>query len=57
MNTHQRPPSEESLMILAALRTAVTKDLDKKKKLGQYAVFWENGEIVFKRFDEDKKTS
>ena len=57
MNTHQRPPSEESLMILTALRTAVTKDLDKKKKLGQYAVFWENGEIVFKRFDEDKKTS
>ena len=29
--------------MLKALQTAVTNSLDKKQKLGQYAVIWQNG--------------
>jgi hypothetical protein len=32
--------------MLDALRKAVTKALDRKKRLGQYAVVWENGKPV-----------
>lgn len=39
-------PSPETQAILNALQTAVTKCLDKKKKLGQYAVIWQDGRPV-----------
>ena len=32
---------------LASLQRAVTRALDRKRRLGQYAVFWENGRVVF----------
>ena len=32
---------------LAALQRAVTRALDRKRRLGQYAVFWEDGRVVF----------
>ena len=32
---------------LEALQRAVTKALDRKRRLGQYAVFWEDDRIVF----------
>ena len=32
---------------LAALQRAVTRALDRKRRLGQYAVFWEDGRIIF----------
>ncbi|ROT44306.1 hypothetical protein [Pusillimonas sp. NJUB218] len=38
--------SPETQAILNALQTAVTKCLDKKKKLGQYAVIWQDGRPV-----------
>ena len=31
---------------LAALQRAVTKALDRKRRLGQYAVLWENDRMV-----------
>ena len=34
---------------LEALQRAVTKALDRKRRLGQYAVFWEDDRIVFRR--------
>jgi hypothetical protein len=37
------PPSPESIAMLKALRDAVAKDLDRKKRLGQYAVIWQDG--------------
>jgi hypothetical protein len=37
------PPSSEAQAMLQALRDAVTKNLDRKQKLGQYAVIWQNG--------------
>ena len=32
---------------LAALQRAVTRVLDRKRRLGQYAVFWEDGRVIF----------
>jgi hypothetical protein len=41
------PPSPESIVVLNALRTAVAKELDKKKRLGHYYVSWQNDRVVF----------
>lgn len=38
--------------ILQALNKSVNAALDKKKRLGQYAVVWEKGEIAY-LFNED----
>ena len=46
MNLSKHPPSEKSQQTLDALKQAVAKALEKKKRLGQYAVFWENGKPV-----------
>jgi hypothetical protein len=40
------PPSPESIVVLNALRSAVAKELDRKKRLGHYYVSWENDRIV-----------
>ena len=32
---------------LAALQRAVSRALDRKRRLGQYAVFWQDGRVVF----------
>jgi tellurite resistance protein len=49
---YHRPPSKDALIALAALQSAATKALDKKQKLGHYAVFWKNGEVTLKHFDK-----
>ena len=38
------PPSPEALAMLKVLQTAVTKALERKQKLGQYAVIWRDGQ-------------
>jgi hypothetical protein len=43
----EETPSEESLQILACLKTAVTKALERKQRLGEYAVVWEKGQPAF----------
>jgi hypothetical protein len=40
------PPSAQAKTMLQALQNAVTKSLEKKQKLGQYAVVWQNGRPV-----------
>lgn len=40
------PASPESQMMLEALRAAVTKNLDRKRKLGEYVVVWQDGKPV-----------
>lgn len=40
-------PSEEGLFMLESLRRAVEKALDKKARLGQYAVVWKDGSPHF----------
>ena len=47
MNITYNPPSARSLEILKALREAVAKELEKKRRLGHYAVFWSNGQNIF----------
>ncbi len=51
MNTVKKQPSEHSKVVLASLKAAVTNALEKKRRLGQYAVFWENGQIIYKGDD------
>jgi len=38
--------------ILECLDQAVEKALDRKRRLGQYAVIWEDGQIKELRFDD-----
>jgi len=40
------PPSPQAQAMLKALQAAVTNCLDRKQKLGQYAVIWQNGQPV-----------
>ena len=47
MNTSLKTtPSEESRVLLDTLRAAVAHALEKKRRLGQYAVIWKNGKSV-----------
>lgn len=41
------PPGKFEEEALAALQRAVTRALDRKRRLGQYAVLWEDGRVVF----------
>jgi len=46
MTTSQGKPSAKALQILEALQQAVTEELERKRRLGHYAVFWIDGKIV-----------
>lgn len=47
MNTTKRTtPSPEGQKQLESLRQAVDKTLEKKRRLGQYAVTWKDGKPV-----------
>ncbi len=49
-------PSPDSQKMLEALQVAVNKALEKKKRLGQYAVVWKDGKPIFlNRNSESKK--
>jgi hypothetical protein len=39
-------PSQDSLRMLESLRKAVAKALERKRRLGQYAVIWQDGKAV-----------
>ena len=47
MKISNAPPSEKSQRILESLTRAVTQELDRKKRLGHYAVIWEDGKPTF----------
>ncbi len=40
------PPSAETKKILDSLRKTVAKTLERKRRLGQYAVVWQDGKAV-----------
>ncbi|MGV1098872.1 hypothetical protein ACUUL3_05615 [Thiovibrio sp. JS02] len=42
----QKAPSPDTQRMLESLRHAVADALEKKKRLGQYAVLWENDQPV-----------
>jgi len=47
MNTRKKAlPSQEGQQMLETLRQSVSKALEKKRRLGQYAVIWKNGKPV-----------
>ena len=39
-------PSEEGRVMLDTLKQAVTHALEKKRRLGQYAVIWKEGKAI-----------
>ena len=43
---HKKTPSLEGLQLLETLRQSVAKTLEKKRRLGQYAVIWKDGKPV-----------
>ena len=46
MNIVSGPLSLQTQAMLKALQDAVTKDLNRKQKLGQYAVTWKDGRAI-----------
>jgi hypothetical protein len=47
MNVNRKTiPSDEGKQLLETLRQAVGKTLEKKRRLGQYAVIWKDGKPV-----------
>jgi hypothetical protein len=55
MTITSAPPSPQAQAMLKALRAAVANSLDKKQKLGQYAVIWQNGQPVQAGTDAPKE--
>jgi len=53
MNT----PSQDTQKMLDVMRKAVEKALDRKKRLGQYAVIWQDGKPVLIGEDAPKQHS
>ncbi|HVK53723.1 MAG TPA: hypothetical protein VM532_01715 [Burkholderiales bacterium] len=49
------PPSPQALAMLKALQEAVTKCLDRKRRLGQYAVIWQDDQVVLVGDDAPKE--
>jgi hypothetical protein len=47
--------SADDQRALDALRSAVAEALERKRRLGQYAVIWRNGEVV--RIEPDNDAS
>ena len=46
MTEVHQAPSPETQAMLAALQTAVRKALDRKQRLNQYAIVWQDGKPV-----------
>jgi hypothetical protein len=51
MNTETKQASEKSAIIQSTLKEAVANALEKKRRLGQYAVVWENDRLIYKGDD------
>ena len=47
MISPDQTPSPDSQVMLDALKKAVSKALDKKRRLGQYAVIWSDNKPTF----------
>ena len=47
MTDRVTPPDDFAMEGLKSLRRAVAEALERKRRLGQYAVFWRDGRIVY----------
>jgi hypothetical protein len=52
--TLKKTPSKEGQILLDTLQKAVSETLEKKKRLGQYAVVWRDGKPVVTGEDAPK---
>lgn len=46
MTTSSASPSPQGLAMLEAMREAVRKNLERKQRLGQYVVIWQDGKPI-----------
>jgi len=46
IESHKKTPSKEGQILLNTLQKAVVDTLEKKRRLGQYAVIWRDGKPV-----------
>jgi hypothetical protein len=56
MTVKSAPPSPQALAMLKALQAAVARNLEKKQKLGEYIVIWQNGRPLQTGADAPKTT-
>ncbi len=56
MNIVHTSPSTETEKMLAALQESVSKVLEQKKRLGQYAVLWHDNKPVIQGADAPPPT-
>lgn len=54
--TLKTTPSRESQVIMDSLQKAVTQALERKRRLGQYAVVWRDGKPVMIGEDAPKES-
>lgn len=54
--TRKTTPSKEGQAALETLQKAVRQTLEKKKRLGQYAVIWRDGKPVITGEDAPRNT-
>jgi hypothetical protein len=54
--TRKTTPSKEGQVALETLQKAVRQTLEKKKRLGQYAVIWQDGKPVITGEDAPRNT-
>jgi hypothetical protein len=54
--TRKTTPSKEGQVALDTLQEAVRKTLEKKKRLGQYSVSWQDGKPVITGEDAPRNT-
>jgi hypothetical protein len=52
MTLTSNSPSPQTQVMLRTLQDAVTKSLDKKRRLGQYAVTWHDGKPMLSGMDK-----
>jgi hypothetical protein len=57
MTITSKTPGDQALITLKALQDAVTKNLERKKKLGHYVVTWQNGKPVRVGADAPKQVN
>jgi len=58
MNTTiKKKPSKEAQFLLETLQRAVVQALEKKRRLGQYAVIWQDGKPVMTGEDAPQRNT
>lgn len=55
MDIYNKQPSEQSKIILNALKQVAINEIEKKRRLGQYIVLWENDSIVYEGEDAPRQ--